>query len=144
ERFYLIESRRRKFNSDWSPEKYARLLALLEERFGEPVPFRICETPCFFAAKTIDRMARYGIEIVDELMANPRYEEAATAAIPERYRVPDESAFPLFVQADFGFDQDLEPRLVEIQGFPSLYAYQPVLADRYRQAYDLDCVLHEF
>ena len=48
----------------------------------------------------------------------------------------------MFLQADFGIVRDdngtLSPRLVEIQGFPSLYAYQPVLAEVYRDAYDLD------
>ena len=35
----------------------------------------------------------------------------------------------MFVQADFGLDQELRPPLVEIQGFPTLYAYQPLLAE---------------
>jgi hypothetical protein len=45
---------------------------------------------------------------------------------------------PLFVQADFGLDANLEPQLVEIQGFPSLYSYQPVMAECYREAYGID------
>ncbi|MEI9976669.1 MAG: hypothetical protein WDO73_34200 [Ignavibacteriota bacterium] len=48
---------------------------------------------------------------------------------------------PLFVQADFGLDANFEPQLVEIQGFPSLYAYQPVMAECYRDAYGLDSTL---
>jgi hypothetical protein len=39
---------------------------------------------------------------------------------------------------DFGLDADHEPRLVEIQGFPSLYAFQPFLAEAYRETYGLD------
>jgi hypothetical protein len=139
----LIESRRRKFNERWTPDKRDTLLALLQDRFAEPPQFPISETPCFFAPKTIDRMGRYGIEIVDELLANEQYQQDSAAAIPDRYRVPNESAFPLFVQADFGFDRDLQPRLVEIQGFPSLYAYQPMLADCYREAFELDPALQD-
>jgi hypothetical protein len=45
------------------------------------------------------------------------------------------------VQADFGLDANLEPKLVEIQGFPSLYAYQPVMAECYRDAYGLSADL---
>jgi hypothetical protein len=52
--------------------------------------------------------------------------------------VPRTDAVPLFVQADFGLDEDLQPKLVEIQGFPSLYAYQPVLAETYSKAYGID------
>src|ERR1017187_8146279 len=83
-------------------------------------------------------MARYGRELVEQLLADPDYKRDSEAAIPERYRVPDEAAVPLFVQADFGLDANLEPQLVEIQGFPSLYAYQPVMAECYRDAYGID------
>ena len=59
--------------------------------------------------------------------------------------MPQEENAPLFVQADFGLVRDdagtLQPRLVEIQGFPSLYAYQPVLAEAYRDAYEIDRAL---
>ncbi len=53
-------------------------------------------------------------------------------------RLLTRSEHPLFVQVDFGITESLEPKLVEIQGFPSLYAYQPVLAEAYRAAYGLD------
>jgi hypothetical protein len=82
-------------------------------------------------------MARYGREMVRQLLADAAYCRDSAAAIPAQYRVPDEAPFPLFVQADFGLDANLEPKLVEIQGFPSLYAYQPVLAECYRDAYEL-------
>ena len=77
-------------------------------------------------------------EMVDQLLADPNYAQASKAEIPEAYRVPNEPREPLFVQADFGLDENLEPKLVEIQGFPSLYAYQPVLSDAYREAFELD------
>lgn len=86
-------------------------------------------------------MARSGREMVEQLIADPDYQRESAAAIPESYRVPNEDPVPLFVQADFGLDQDLEPKLVEIQGFPSLYAYQPVLAEAYREAYGIDSSL---
>jgi len=137
----LIPSLRRKFNRDWTPAAYARFLALLEERSGVATRFRHSETPCFLPAPLIDRMARYGREMVQQLLADAEYQRDSRAAIPDRYRVPGESAVPLFVQADFGLDAQFEPRLVEIQGFPSLYSYQPVMAECYREAYALDAGL---
>ncbi|PWT97196.1 MAG: hypothetical protein C5B51_31850 [Terriglobia bacterium] len=134
----MIRWRRRQFNSSWTPAQYARFLALLERRFGEPNQFRLSETPIFLPAALVGRMARYGCEMVEQLLANPEYQRASREAIPERYRVPREDPTPLFVQADFGLDENLEPKLVEIQGFPSLYAYQPVLADAYREAFAID------
>ena len=47
----------------------------------------------------------------------------------------------MFVQVDFGLVRDgtgeLHPKLVELQAFPSLYAYQPSLADAYIDVYGL-------
>jgi hypothetical protein len=83
-------------------------------------------------------MARYGREMAAQLLADRDYKRASEAAIPERYRVSNEAPVPLFVQADFGLDANLEPQLVEIQGFPSLYSYQPVVAGCYRDAYGLE------
>ena len=133
----MIASHRQEFNRRWAPEEYRQFLAILEARCGEKAQFRHSETPCFFPEELIDRMATYGIEMVQQLLDDPRYEAASRAEIPEAYRVPNEAVEPLFVQADFGLDQNLEPKLVEIQGFPSLYAYQPVMAAAYREAYRL-------
>jgi hypothetical protein len=138
----LIPSHRRHFNQEYSEAKYARFLALLRERCGEPVPFRHSETPCFLPGSLVDTMARYGREMVAQLLANPRYESESRAAIPPAYNVPGEDAAPLFVQADFGLDEQMRPQLVEIQGFPTLYAYQPLLAESYRAAYGVDGSLH--
>jgi len=134
----LIPSHRQRFNQNYSEAKHARFLALLQERCGEPVPFRHSETPCFLPGSLIDTMARYGREMVEQLLANPRYERESRAAIPPAYHAPGEDAVPTFVQADFGLDAQLRPQLVEIQGFPTLYAYQPLLAASYRAAYGLD------
>ena len=134
----MIPSLRQQFNRDWTPEGYQRFLALIEQHSGVPVQFQHSETPCFLPTALIDKMARYGKELVEQLLANDAYWRDSEAAIPERYRVPNEAAVPLFVQADFGLDENLEPKLVEIQGFPSLYAYQPVMAACYREAYGID------
>lgn len=137
----MIPSLRQKFNRDWTPAAYQRFLALIEERSGVATQFRHSETPCFLPAALVDKMARYGREMVEQLLASERYRRDSEAAIPERYRAPHEDPVPLFVQADFGLDPQLEPKLVEIQGFPSLYAYQPVMASCYRDAYGLDAEL---
>jgi hypothetical protein len=134
----LIPSLRQKFNRDWTPAGYQRFLSLIEQRSGVATQFRHSETPCFLPAALIDKMARYGREMLEQLLHDEAYRHDSEAAIPERYRVPGEATVPLFVQADFGLDANLEPQLVEIQGFPSLYSYQPVMAECYRDAYGID------
>ena len=138
----MIPSHRQWFNAAYRPEKYARFLSLLEERTGEPVCFRHSETPVFLPAGLVGRMARYGREMVEQLLADPQYDRESRAAIPAAYRVPNEDPHPLFVQADFGLDANLQPKLVEIQGFPTLYAYQPAMAQAYRDAYGISDSLH--
>ena len=64
----MIPSLRRRFNRDWTPAAYQRFLALLEERSGVATQFRHSETPCFLPAALVDKMARYGREMVQQLL----------------------------------------------------------------------------
>lgn len=140
----MIPSLRSQFNNSWSAAKYAQFLHLLGQRFGEPPPFRHSETPCFLPAKLVQDAAVAGRELVQQLFDNPAYLAASESAIPEMYRAPGEAPVPLFVQADFGLDAERKLKLVEIQGFPSLYGYQPVLSETYRQAYGISDSLWAF
>jgi hypothetical protein len=138
----MIARYRQDFNSRYTPEKYLKFLRELERRCGTYVKFRCNETPCFIPAGLLAKMVRAGEEILGQLVDNADYLQAADAVIPTRYKVPAESDRPLFVQADFGIirgaDGEWAPRLVEIQGFPSLYAFQLTLANTYRDVYELD------
>jgi hypothetical protein len=134
----LIPSHRQWFNSAYSPQKYRRFLQLLEDACGEPALFRHSETPCFLPESLVARMAQAGGEMVAQLLSDDQYQQDSRAAIPPEYRVPNEDPRPLFVQADFGLDAAGQPKLVEIQGFPTLYAYQRLMAACYREAYGID------
>ncbi len=137
----MIEELRADFNRRWTPEKYARLLANIDEAIGRHVEFHHSETPCFFPRELLQELSRDGRDLVLQLLANPGYLKAADAEVPAQYRVPNEAAHPMFIQADFGLvrrNGELTPKLVEIQGFPSLYAYQTEMARQYMRAYELD------
>jgi hypothetical protein len=86
-------------------------------------------------------MARDGKELVRQLVESPEYLAKSNASIPDEFRVPNEPAHPMFVQVDFGLVRDaageLQPKLVELQAFPSLYAYQVTLAQSYIDVYGL-------
>jgi hypothetical protein len=141
----MIPQLRQDFNRQFSQTRYQKLLRALAERCGTPVQFRVCETPCFFPAPLLEKMARFGKELMLQL-ETAEYREASDRAIPAEFNVPREDNHPLFVQVDFGLVQDksdeLQPRLVELQGFPSLYAYQPLLAETYTGIYELDSKLN--
>src|SRR5579862_7456459 len=133
----MIPDLRRRFNRSFTPEQYARFLQILDDGCGTHVKFRNCETPVFLPRALFQRMAAAGAELIRQLMT-PEYLARSEPTVPPEYRVPNEDARPLVIQVDFGLTAALEPKLVEIQAFPSLYAYQPFLQKCYREAYGLD------
>jgi hypothetical protein len=140
----MIPALRERFNAAYTPGRYAGFLARLEAATGTPALFRLSETPCFFPLPLIESMARDGCELIRQL-STPEYQAMAGAAVPAQFDVPGEPGHPLFLQVDFGLVREapgqIAPRLVEIQAFPSLYAYQPVLSQVYLEAYGLDPAL---
>ncbi len=137
----MLPEYRQPFNERFTPDLYARFIARLHERCGVPVAFRNSETPCFFPTDLIQQMADAGADMSVQLANDTEYLEAADRSIPQQFRAANPTDKPLFIQADFGIvrnaDGGLEPRLVEIQGFPSLYAYQIELAETYAEVYGL-------
>jgi len=136
----MLPDLRRYFNRNFSPAKYRDFLWAFERRCGTPIEFRICETPCFFPKSLLDQMSTAGIELTEQLLHNAEYRKISDASVPAEYNVPNENPTPLFVQVDFGLVRHngrVEPRLVELQAFPSLYAYQSALAEQYVESYGL-------
>jgi len=137
----MIPALRTYFNANFTPEKYQAFLRRIDEASGTHVQFRLSETPCFFPKELIDRMAEDGKDLIHQLVDNPEYRRKSDEAVPAEFRVPNEPAHPMFVQVDFGLvrgaDGQLHPKLVELQAFPSLYAYQGPLAEAYIDVYKL-------
>ena len=137
----MIPELRRQFNQRWSAQAYAELLAGIQRTAGIHVPFRCCETPVFLPSPLLEKMVRYGQELYHQLLNNAAYAKASAAAIPPAFRVPNETAHSLFLQADFGLvktaEGHLEPMLVELQGFPSIYGFQAAMAGEYLAAFHL-------
>ena len=137
----MLQPTRAAFNGNFTPEKYAALQRHLETACRMRVEFRICETPCFLSHELIDEMSVSGIELTRQLLDNPEYMRLSSEAIPDRYRVPEEPKQPHFMTVDFGLvrgtDGRLQPKLVEMQAFPSVLGYQDVLAREYVRAYEL-------
>ena len=137
----MIPAFRRQFNANFTPEKYQAFLHLMEERCGTPVKFQLSETPCFFPKPLLDQMCQYGEELIRQL-GGLEYRKGSFEAIPPEFNVPREAPHPMFIQVDFGLVRDsagkIQPKLVELQGFPSLYAYQAMLSQAYMEVFALD------
>ena len=138
----MVPAYRHQFNASYSAAKYRILLDRLEDKCGTPVKFRVSETPCFFPKPLLDRTCEAGKELVHQLVGDPQYRAKSSQSIPAAFNVPNETPHPMFVQVDFGLVRDkqgeLQPKLVELQAFPSLYAYQLVLSESYIEAFGLD------
>ncbi len=137
----MIPSLRKQFNASFTPEKYQTFLQRIDDASDTHVEFRLAETPCFFPPALLDQMTDYGKELIRQLVENKDYRERSNASIPAEFRVANEPDHPMFVQVDFGLVRDangeLQPKLVELQAFPSLYAYQVTLAQNYIDVFDL-------
>jgi hypothetical protein len=137
----MIASLRKQFNENFTPEKYTAFLRRIDDVCGTHVSFRLSETPCFFPKTLLERMAADGKELIRQLVESSEYRKKSDEAVPAEFKVPNEPDHPMFVQVDFGLVRDgrgeLQPKLVELQAFPSLYAYQGPLAEAYLDVYGL-------
>ena len=124
----MIPSLRRSYNDSFTQEKYRGYRRRLESQAGCPIEFRLCETPVFLPPSLRDEMVRAATEIWTEL-STPASLRRSLEAVPPPLDVPGAGDHPLFAQADFAVTRDgpegeLAPKLIELQAFPSLYAFQ--------------------
>lgn len=136
----MVPELRREFNARFTDESYARVCAALDEAAGHPIPFRISETPLFLSEATARELARASREILEQV-TTPEYVAASARAVPEGSSVPGFSGPPVFLQFDFalvrGEGGSVVPRLIELQGFPSLYGFQSLLSRVYHRELDI-------
>jgi len=137
----LIPAFRTAFNARFTPSAYRDLQSLLAERCGGLIQFRVAETPIFVCKGVLEDMAESGASMTRHLLADAEYLASARKAIPSGFDVARQTAHPHFLTADFALVRtasgDLVPRLVEIQAFPSVFAYQVELSNAYRQVFQL-------
>ncbi|MCQ6959919.1 hypothetical protein [Mucilaginibacter aquariorum] len=136
----MNSSARKTFNENFSDEKYADFLVDLNAGLKNPIEFRIAETPVFLTDDFRDKLLQAGEEIVETIL-KPGFKELSERAIPEKWRVANETGHSHFIALDFGVCKDsagnIVPKLIEMQGFPSLYGFQVHLAENYRHAFNI-------
>ena len=136
---------RKKYNAEFTQTAYENFLETVNTAYGEPCTFRIAETPIFIPNSLKIKLLAGVEEICDELV-KPDFRAKSEAAIPPNLRVPNEDAHPVFLQLDFGICEgpngELTPQLIEMQGFPSLYLFQHLLAASYRKHFDIPADFH--
>jgi hypothetical protein len=128
---------RARFNADFTPQKYAALLRCVNEATKWPADFRISETPIFLTREFTDEAVYAANEIAAQTQT-PEFARHAATAIPPGLEVPNESQHPEFLIVDLAVCDDghrLVPCLIEMQAFPSLYAFQFLLLGCMRKTF---------
>lgn len=137
----MIPGLRETYNRQFTLEKYHDFLQTLDEAVGMKIEFRVCETPIFLPAELAAELQAASLALVQQLMA-PSYLKESLRAVPEPFRVPNDDAHPVFLAVDFAITLNqagrFEPKLIELQGFPSLYAFQMVLSQTYQRCFGLE------
>jgi hypothetical protein len=128
---------RRLFNEQFTERLYDRYREDLSNRLGCPFEFRLAETPLFLSEDFKQRAVDSANAIMEQL-SEPALIERMKAAIPERWNTPGMDVLPNLAQVDFAVVRDangaLVPKLIELQGFPSLTSLQVIQRDAWKDA----------
>ncbi|MBI2391821.1 MAG: hypothetical protein HYV09_19680 [Deltaproteobacteria bacterium] len=123
---------RRLYNAAFSQALYRRYVDRLETWLDVKIPFRIAESPLFLPKALRAKLATSAREIVAQI-SRPELIEKMKAAIPPALDVPRRDSLASCIQVDFaivrGEDGELTGKVVELQGFPSLYALMVVQSE---------------
>ncbi len=123
----MIPDLRHTYNAAFTEEKYRAYQNRLQKRGGMAIPFRLAESPVFLPPKLRDEMVEASFDIFRQL-STPEALKRSESAVPKRFDVPGCDRLPTFAATDFavtrGTDGHLAPKLIELQAFPTLYAFQ--------------------
>jgi len=128
---------RKRFNADFTAEKYSAFIRCVNESERWPADFRLSETPIFLTSEFTEQVTNAAQEIV-KLTRTPEFSRHAASAIPTDLKVPNEPPHWNFLVVDFGIcaaGDRLVPRLIELQAFPSLYGFQLLFLHCLRKTY---------
>ena len=122
---------RNRFNDQFTEEKYQAYLSQIEDLSPGTLDFTIAETPLFIPKDFTNKMLATGEHIIDTLL-EPRFDAITERAIPKDLTIANENKYPDFIAFDFGICEnkqgEIEPQLIEMQGFPSLFCFQALHA----------------
>ena len=136
----MIASLRKQFNENFTQKKYEDFLHDLNSKHPGDIVFRVAETPVFIPKDFTDKMLDACEAIVD-FIVRPDFKKLTGHAIPKGENVPGENDHTHFIAFDFGICEnengELEPQLIEMQGFPTLFAFQVMYPQVVEKHFDI-------
>lgn len=150
----MIPAVRAAYNAAFTEAQYEAFLADLNAFFASnpaamdrKIAFRIAETPIFVPAALTQRLKQAVADILT-VVTGPDLAPYSEGAVPSTLLVPNEDAHTQFLAIDFAVSADengeLTPQLIELQGFPSLFAYEVQLGDTFRRHFPIPEHLSHF
>ena len=131
---------RKQYNENFTPEKYKAYLEELHSKHNGALEFRVAETP-LFVDKVFKEKILNACESIVDVIIGYNFKTLTSHAIPANVRVPNENDHTHFIAFDFGICEnekgELEPQLIEMQGFPTLFAYEVYVDNVTRKHFDI-------
>lgn len=132
----MVNAPRQQYNKEFTEEKYQAFLEDINTSFNHKVHFRVAESPVFFPKSFRETLQKAGDSVIKTLL-RPDFKELTRKAVPNELFVPNEDEHSLFLALDFAVCLDekgeLNPQLIELQGFPSLFGFQDFVQGKYRE-----------
>ncbi|MES2747618.1 MAG: hypothetical protein V4648_04525 [Bacteroidota bacterium] len=125
------------FNDNFTTEKYLALLNDVKSDFNYEVTFRIGETPFFIPNSLKEQLLEASQEVIS-FIQKKGFNELTNKALELNRKVPNEDNHTTFLAIDFGICEEegaIVPKLIEVQGFPSLFNFQYNLAEKFSNHY---------
>jgi hypothetical protein len=132
----MVPVLRQQYNQQFSKEKYDAFIADLNNIFPGQLEFRIAETPIYIPKDFTQKMLSACESIID-VITTPTYYKESEKAVPKHLKVPNENPYSHCIAFDFGICKnekgEIEPQLIEMQGFPTLFAWQVLLPEMHEK-----------
>jgi hypothetical protein len=136
----MIASIRQKFNAAFTEEAYQRYLAFLNTPFPGALDFSVAETPIFIDKNFIEKLLATG-DYVNQVIQSNSFKSITEPSLKNVPLFPNESALPQCIVMDFAIamneHNEIVPALIELQGFPSLFAYEILQDECLRKTYTI-------
>ncbi|MDO5654718.1 MAG: hypothetical protein Q4G27_01100 [Flavobacteriaceae bacterium] len=134
----MIKEVREKFNKEYSDNKQKEIFDYFHSFPIYKTGFRIAESPIFLDKAFGKKVLEASESIIDQILHGNIVREDS---IPKNLDVPGHSNHFHFLAIDFGICEnengEIEPQLIEIQAFPSLFFYQKHLAEQFLKHYNI-------
>ncbi|MDO8548656.1 MAG: hypothetical protein Q7S39_00700 [Ignavibacteria bacterium] len=136
----MIPELRKKFNTEFTEEKYRNFINELDTALKYPTDFRVSETPLFLSEEFYNELLKACDGLTSQI-SSASFKRRTNEIIPSSKKVNGEEEHPVFLQLDFAICKSKEgsfiPKLIELQGFPSLYAYQSFFSKILKKHFDI-------